>query len=57
MDLEYILVILTNLNLKRGAEDGLEDSAHYANCATTRSEMIDGSGTYASNTHELEVEA
>jgi hypothetical protein len=34
MDLEHILVILTDLKLKRGAEDGLEDSAHYANCAT-----------------------
>jgi hypothetical protein len=36
MDLEHILVILTNLKLKRGAEDGLEDSAYYANCATDK---------------------
>jgi hypothetical protein len=53
MDLEHILVILTNL-LKRGAEDGLEDSAHYENCATGK---VRDDRWIWNITHELEVEA
>jgi hypothetical protein len=39
MDLEHILVILKILTGAEGPEDGLEDSAQYANCATDK---VDG---------------